>query len=474
MAIKSILRHELIALSRDGRVRVMVWLSLVLFIGLGITGWQDYQRNKEENERFVASAREQWENQGDRHPHRAASFGQYVIKPETPLALFDNGIRPTTGQALWLEAHKRSSFKFAPVEDAGVSSILGLNSVAEVVQLLGALMAVLIGYASVARERETGTLRLVLSQGVSPGRWFAGKALAMLGALVALVVPVGIGIFGLCYTADPAAFDGNVTMRLLLLLFSYAGYLAIWLGGAIAVSCWARTSRGALAVLLALWIGAAVIAPRVASTVASTFAPVPSLTEYTAAYSHDFNHGFEDRKGWGDQFEALKQKALNTYGVETLDELPVGFSGMRMHAMDDWGNDVSDRQQQGLESIYSRQTRWHLAASLLGPVVPMRALSQGLSGTDWEHYRQFSNLAEEYRRGVVLSLDHKLEKALQGNRWEVSFGKEVWAAVPHFTYEFPSLGWALSVIAAPAAVLLGWLGMVLILVWLGVRRLGRV
>lgn len=469
--IRTILRHELTALRRDGRLRAAAWLAAVLFIGLGAAGWQGYRQDKVEREHFVSRAREQWENQGERHPHRAASFGQYLAKPELPLALFDSGIKPTTGQALWLEAHKRSSFNYAPAEDAGVSSILGLNSAAEVVQLLGALLMVLIGYASVARERETGTLRLVLAQGVSPWHWFAGKALALGVAIAALVIPLAIGVVALCLAADFPAFVGNVAARTALLLLGYGVYLTVWLGGAIAISCWAQSSRGALAALLAMWIGAAVIAPRIASTAASAFAPVPSKTEFDAAYAHDYNQGFDGRPGWAAQLKALEKQALETHGVKTLDELPVGFSGMRMHAMDDWGNDVSDRHQRRLEAIYTRQIRWHLAAALFGPVVPMRALSQGLSGTDWAHYRQFSDEAEHYRRNVVLSLDRKLGEALQGNRWEVSFGRNVWAAVPRFTYKLPGLGWALAEIAAPGAILLGWLVVVGVLAWSGARRL---
>jgi len=165
---------------------------------------------------------------------------------------------------------------------------------------------------------------------------------------------------------------------------------------------------------------------------------------------------------------------LAEYGVATLDELPVGFSGLRMQAMDAWGNDVSDRQQRRLEAIYTRQTRWHLAAALLGPVVPMRALSQGLSGTDWAHYRRFSDEAESYRRGVVLALDTQLVDAVKGNRWEVALGNEAWAAVPRFTYAQPSFSWAMAEVAAPAAALVGWLGVVGILAWSGARRLVRV
>lgn len=471
--ILRVARHELVALRRDGRLLAAGALTLMLFTVISVAGWQRYRDDRETRQAFVEKARDQWENQGARHPHRAASFGQYVAKPELPLAVFDSGIKPVTGQVLWLEAHKRSSFKFAPSADAGTPGILGVNSAADVLQLLGALLMVLLGYASVARERESGTLRLALAQGIAPGRWFAGKLLGLIAAVAALAVPVAGATVAICAGADRAAFDGDVAARSLGLLAGYGAYLAIWLTLSIAVSCWARTARGALAALLAFWICAAIISPRVASTVAASFAHVPKQTEFEAAYARDFAQGFDGRPGWDEQLKALERRALATHNVKTLDELPVGFSGMRMHAMDDWGNDVSDRHQRNLEAIYTRQTRWHLAATLLGPVVPMRALSQGLAGMDWSHYRAFSEAAEHYRRNVVLSLDQQLERALTGNRWEISFDRDVWAAVPRFSFTFPGFAWALREIAAPAAALLLWLVIAIAAARWGAGRLVR-
>lgn len=465
-----IARHELAALRRDGRLRAAVLIMVSLFLALVVTGWQSHRAGQAARAHFLETAREQWENQGARHPHRAASFGQYVAKPEFPLAMFDPGIKPTTGQALWLEAHKRSSFKFAENEDAEVSGVLGLNSAAQAAQMLGALFVIFLGYASIAREKEAGTLRLVLAQGVQPWRWFAGKLLGLGLALAAVLVPMGIALMILFATVEGAAFDGSAAIRAVALLAGYGVYIFIWMAAAVAISSRAATARSALSALLAVWVAATILAPRLASTAATAFSPVPSLTEFNAAYARDYSDGFDGHPGWDAQLKALERRTLATHGVASLEELPVGFSGIRLHAMDEWGNTVSDRHQQRLESIYSRQTRWHLVAALLGPTVPMRSLSQGLAGTDWPHYRNFSDAAEVYRRDVVLSLDHKLEQALIGNRWEISFGRDVWSQVPHFEYRTPDWRWALREVQMLLFALLGWLAVSIGALWLAARR----
>jgi ABC-2 type transport system permease protein len=466
-----IARHELRQLRRDGRLVVAAWLGLGLLVALALLGWQTYRRETHERAHFEASAREQWENQGEKHPHRAAHFGLYLTKPELPLALFDSGIKPATGRVLWLEAHSRSVFAYSPVEDAGATGILGLTNGAEVLQLLGALLVILAAHGSVAREREDGTLRLILAQGVSPRRWFAGKC-AGLGLALGLVgLPLAGGLWLLCWRADPAAFGFDAATRAAALVAAHALYFAAWLVGAVAVSAWARTGRSALALLLGLWIAGGVLAPRLATTLAATLAPLPTVAEFAKAQADDFASGFDGEPGWAARLAQLEKDTLARHGVKTLAELPVGFSGLRMQAMDTFSGRISDRHQRRLESIYERQTRWHWATALLGPYVPMRALSGSLTGMDWPHHQHFAKVAEHYRRGVVLSLDQLLERELRGDKWEIQFGRDVWSRVPPFAYAMPGTGWALRTAALPLALVAGWAALAGALAWAGARRI---
>lgn len=467
----TIARHELRQLRRDGRLRTAAWLGFALLAALALLSWQTYRREAHERAHFEATAREQWENQGDKHPHRAAHFGFYLTKPELPLSLFDSGIKPATGRVLWLEAHQRSVFAYSPVEDSGATGILGVTNGAEVLQLLGALLVILAAYGSVAREREDGTLRLLLAQGVSPRRWFAGKCAGLGLALAIMGAPIAVGLGILCWRADPRAFGADAAARGLGLLVAHGIFFSAWLVGAVAVSAWARTARGALALLLAVWIAGGIIAPRLASTLASMLAPLPSIAEFAKAHTDDFTNGFDGEPGWSVQLAQLEKDTLARHNAKTLAELPVGFSGIRMQAMDTFDGRISDRHQRRLEAIYERQNRWHWVTALLGPYVPMRALSGSLSGMDWPHYQHFAEAAEQYRRGVVKSMDQLLERELRGDKWEVQFGRDVWAQVPAFSYTMPSSRWALRTAAVPLLLVAGWLALAGIVAWLGARRI---
>ena len=187
------------------------------------------------------------------------------------------------------------------------------------------------------------------------------------------------------------------------------------------------------------------------------------LAEFRAAQGKDFNQGFDGEPGWDARLAALEKSTFAKYGVEKLDDVPVGFSGLRLQMMDAWSERISDRQQQHLEEIYTAQTRWHLATAALGPFVAMRAFSQGLAGMDWPHYRHFAEAAEVYRRSVVASMDQLLERKLVGDKWEVSVSHEVWSRVPPFTYAMPHATWALREAALPLALVTAWLVLALTL-----------
>jgi ABC-2 type transport system permease protein len=466
-----IARHEIQQLLRDRRLHAAGWIGGALLAALVLLGWQTYRRELHERAHFEAEARHQWEHQGEKHPHRAAHFGFYVTKPELPLAVLDSGIKPATGQVLWLEAHTRTAFTHSPLEDAGAAAILGLTNGAEVLQLLGALLVILAGYAIVAREREEGTLRLVLAQGISPLRWFTGKCLGLALAFAAVAMPVGAGLLILCVAAHPTGYSADVAVRTALLALAYGLYFATWLVGAVAVSAWAGSARAALTILLAAWVGGGVLAPRLASTLASALSPVPTVAEFRAAQAKEFNDGFEGEPGWDARLAQLERETLAKHGVSRLADLPVGFSGLRLKLMDAFTNRISDRHQIQLEKTYAAQTRWHLLTALLGPFVPMRAVSQNLSGMDWPHYRDFAEAAEQYRRSVVASLDTLLSERLHGEKWEIDFDHEVWSRVPRFSYVMPSVRWASREAALPWLCLLAWAALVASAAVLGARRI---
>jgi ABC-2 type transport system permease protein len=470
--IANVARREILLQIRDGRLLMAAGALIVSLLSASFAGWTQYHRAAEERAHFVQEARDQWLNQGERHPHRAAHFGVYVTKPELSLALFEPGLRPFAGQTLWLEAHDRPAFANIPSEDdLSLGTGLGVASGAAILQILGALLALSLGALGAVRERESGVLRQILSQGIKPERWLAGKFAGLAGVIGIPLIVVTLFVVAGSAVSAPAEQRIDVILRAVALMGAHAVLLGACLAIGLAISAVANSSRTALMAALAFWVGAFILAPRAAATLVERFAPAPTLEAYLRAKGNAFNEGFDARGGYAKQLEALESKTLKDYGVEHLAELPTGFSGLRMKHLDSWSTEVDDREYARLLATYAGQAAIRLSVSLVTPFIATRSVSQGMAGMDWPHHRHFLEEAEAYRRGFGEQMNTLLEKGVQGERWEMDGTNADWASVAPFGYDIPKIDWAIRQQLPFVAILLLWGVVSAILLVISARKL---
>ncbi|MEX6775102.1 ABC transporter permease subunit, partial [Pseudomonas aeruginosa] len=87
--------------------------------------------------------------------------------PLSPLAFVDFGVDSFTGNTIFLEGHRQNSANFSEARQSSLLLRFGQLTPAFVLQALAPLLLIFLAFTSVARERERGTLRLLLAQGVS-------------------------------------------------------------------------------------------------------------------------------------------------------------------------------------------------------------------------------------------------------------------------------------------------------------------
>ncbi len=458
--------------ARDGRLLVTGLLVIVLIGAAVIAGWRDHARGEQERSLFAERSYAQWLDQPPKHPHRAASFGIYVAKPESPLAIFESGLRPHAGRTLWLEAHSQTAFSHAPADDdLAASAGLGERSGAALLQLLGALLALVLGALSVARERETGQLRQILAQNVSAARWVAGKYVGLAAAMAVPLLPLAIVVMALLLTVAEAGERADTVLRAFAAFVGNGVFLLAMLAVGMTISILVRSSRTALVAALAIWVASSLLAPRVAAHLARTLAPTPDAATYAKAIGTEFATGFEGEPGWDERLKRLERATLERYRVASLDDLPIGFSGLRMHAMSEWSDRIAERQYARLLAIYRRQERIRMAAVAVSPAIAARSFSHGMAGMDWPHYRHFADAAEHYRRGFNTVMNDLIVERTRGDAWEMLADRDDWARVSRFVYQPPSAGWALQQAVVPASLLMVWLFAGWSLLWIAARRL---
>ncbi len=437
---------------RDGRFRVLSGIVLAVSLVALLAGWKHYSELSQQHETASASTREQWLNQPEKNPHSAAHYGVYAFKPKSQLAIVDTGIDPYMGVAVWLEAHRQNEFKYRPAQDRTAVQRFGEMTAGEVLQVLLPLFVVLMTFSAFSGEREQGTLRQLLSLGVRRRDLVVGKALGIGAALGLVLVPsVVMGVVAMALSLEGGLLAGDPA-RAVLLVGVYAAYFAVMIALSLGVSAWARSSRLALVILLSFWFANSLIASRAVADLASALHPTPSAIEFQRAMQADL----DDRAPVQQRLDERRAELFREYNVDSVDALPIAFSGISLQEGEEHANIVFDRHYGRLFDLYERQNRVHQIAGVVAPMLAVRSLSMGLAGTDFLQHRDFIRAAEDYRRDIQRILNGDIVRNQKPGQVYLA-GRALWEEVPPFEYDAPSTGWVLGAYTTSLLVLAFWM-----------------
>lgn len=141
-----------------------------------------------------------------------------------------------------------------------------LRGAFEYVEILGAVLAILLGYLSVIRERSARTLGLIRSRPVSAGEFTAGTLLGSTGVIITVVAATGmIAVVSLGIIAHDW-INFSQWFKLLLALAAAVVYMAGFycLGAALTARC--RTGVNGLMIALGLWLLVVLVLPQFGDT----------------------------------------------------------------------------------------------------------------------------------------------------------------------------------------------------------------
>jgi ABC-2 type transport system permease protein len=193
-------------------------------------------------------------------------------------------------------------------------------------------------------------------------------------------------------------------------------------------------------------------AQRAASDLAAALHPAPSAAEFQAAMERDL----ADTSTVQARLEERRRELMRRYNVQSIEAVPINFSGISLQEGEEHGNEVFDEHYGRLFEIYDRQNHAWQRAGLVAPFLPMRAMSMGIAGTDFAHHRAFVHAAEEYRRMIQRVMNGDIaEHARPGVVYTA--GPELWNKVPPFAFESPTLGDVLAHYGWSLGALMLWL-----------------
>jgi ABC-2 type transport system permease protein len=459
------------------RSKVVVVAALIVAVLLAVTSVLTAGRVADEQSQRMeqqVAAEETFFAQPDRHPHRMVHYGHYAFRPPPPLAVFEPGVDAVTGQSIFLEGHRQNTAMFADTKAAADLGGFAALTPASLYQLLMPLLLIVLGHALFLRERESGTLAVMLAQGQSGVRLAIGKGAALLAVIVIFMIP-------LVAVAAYAVALGESGLAAGSLVLSYFVYLCVWGAIVLAASTILTQRTVSLGALIFAWLFAALIVPRFAINVSSAAIDAPGKIESDLVMLAEQRKLGDGHDAADPAFKRLEAQVLEQYEAETIEELPINWRGVVASyseaELTDLMNEYSNKRM-GLETS---QSRMFDIFGLVSPSIAISSLSRTLSGTDLATHHRFLRESEVLRFDFVQSLNQAhvddLDYAVDINRStneETSRAARInadsWKVLDEFRFTADPASKRLGRAILSVGVLLLWLAVSLGAVFFAARR----
>lgn len=436
-ASRATFQNELRLLLRDS---FCVALLVCFSLGLACASWKSnslWRGFSIQQAELQAAAREAWLSQPTDNAHMATHYGQTVYKSISPLAGFDPGAISDFGSTLFLQSHRQSTATHTPLRDEISLDQNEAYSPAVLLAIIGPLLIIILGSASIAREKEGGTLSILLTTGASWPAIIAGKSIAILLTLFIVATP-GLLLFAIpWFERHPFMHPSELIARETVILVMMAAYYIGWLGLTMLVASKANSSMSSFSVLIALWSVVVLVIPRVAGDVATFVSPLPTQAEIRLEKENAVHEANQSSIEIAKANKALEAKLLEEFQVDRIEDLPIDMAGAQMIDQETITNRIYDEIDERVTQATHRQNSVMDGFQLASPFLAMRAISTSLSATDRGHHIDFVNAAENYRRQFVKELNlAEMQNQTPGNSAEER--RDFWAQISAFLPNFVS------------------------------------
>ncbi len=459
------------------RSKVVIAAALIVAVLLAATSFLTVDRiATEQSQRLEqqVAAEQTFFEQPDRHPHRMVHYGHYAFRPPPPLAMFEPGVDAVTGQSIFLEGHRQNTAMFADTKAAADLGGFAALTPASLYQLLLPLLLIVLGHAMFLRERESGTLAVMLAQGQSSVSLAMGKAAALLGVIVIFMLPL----------AGVAAYSvslGESALAAVSLVLGYFVYLCVWGAVVLAASVILKQRAVSLGVLIFAWLFAALIVPRFAINASSAVIDAPGKIESDLVMLAEQRKLGDGHDAADPAFMRLQAQVLEQYDVETIEELPINWRGVVASYSEAELTDLLNSYAEERMGLEASQSRLFDLFGLASPTIAISSASRTLAGTDLATHHRFLREAETLRFDFVQALNQAHVEDLdyttdinrsndEASNLRARINASSWQVLDEFRFQPDSADQRLSRSGLTLGILLGWLLLAAAIVVLSARK----
>ena len=436
------------------RNRSIVYVSLIFILSIISLAWMSNLQSGNQSKAQAAAEkhiRSQWDNLEPMNPHRAAHYGVYVFKPISILNSLDDGVSSITGNVLKLEGHVQNEIVHSEASQSIIISKFGKLKPSIILQYVVPLFLIFLSFGSVTNDKETGRMKLIAMQGVSPEKLVLSKSISIwLYGLILIM-------FSVFLQSSLGSLALDTGLRLGLIFISYGLYYLIVVCLSTFISASFKSNTSAISLLLATWIAWTIFLPKIWGNTVEKVHPLPSRQNFIAQMKEDRSKGIDGHNPRDERRSKLEQEYLVKYKVDSLSQLPINFDGIVMQADEEYGNQVWDKHFGNNYLIYQKQKKLYQLSGLLNPFSSLQNLSMGFCGSDMIHHLDFLKKAEHYRRYLIKTLNDKhAHGGSKTGEWRWTVDNTFFRSVKTFDYQIMLIKNHIGYYLFDTLVLIAW------------------
>ncbi|MCX6262267.1 MAG: ABC transporter permease subunit [Bacteroidia bacterium] len=372
------------------------------------TGTRVYESRVEKYQRDVKNADEVFT--------KAQVYAQIqpraVIQP-SPLNIFCKGISEQVGSQVSLNNNEVPTFATGITtmyENQFLNRFISLDFV-NILAIILSLIGVFLSYDIFSREKEDGTLKLLLSNQVKRSDYFLGKAGGILLTFIPLLLVCYILVFIILWISPSVSLSADDYVRIMILFLFSLLYLSFFIFLGSYISSKARTSSTSLIINLFIWCFLLFLLPNAMSYLGKN---IVKSDNYSIVR---LNTGDLDNEFWK-KYGELQKKVENetgmtahhcnlcagwNYGMIMMCFTPIADMNYtrRMHELAapmvlDYAIKKWQLQEAYLNRLYHQQ-KIIKYLSCLSPSEILKYVSASLCKSDMESHIDFMERARSYR-----------------------------------------------------------------------------
>ena len=433
-----ILRKEIVWHVLTLRFGVTFALSLSLVFASAYVTTSQYQQDVEAHSAWVREGAARMDrifaekDSEERFERLLYREGRLDAVPVSPLGGIVQGLRSVRPVAFDTRAHDFRSIGRG-VHQNPLAGLLGVPDVVYVVSVVLSLLAVLFAFDCVCGEKESGTLRLTMSNAVPRDAVLLGK---WLGGYLVLIVPfliAMIGGLGYAWWRGALILTGENMARLAMLLAMACLYVSVFFSLGLLVSTLTHRATTSLFICLLVWVVWILVIPNLAPVVARILVPAPSRQKIEAEKSAI------QREAWL-RINRLEAAGAYQHGqtVKRKREKILAESRRRQRRWDRFFDEAHRRQTELAETL-----------GRLSPSACWVYSAVALTGTGPESYKRLQQAQERLRKEMANLRDRfRRERDREDKLSDLAP-----ADVPHLEYSAPRLDEAVGATLNDALIL---------------------